>query len=392
MLLRIIRWLRGYVIFTVNGRFPERFINLVNRYGIRAWDMLPYSGGFRGYMTSFCYRDIRSTARKAGVKLKIEKKSGLPFVIKRQKKRIGLPIGAALCAIMLAILGNYVWIIELNGAEGLSQCALNSALEHQGLYIGALKSGINAYETVRGVELEIPEIRWMSVNMLGNKAEVEIKLKHIQPKVNDISKPCNIKSGFDGVITKMIVHSGTAKVKVGSAVTKDTLLVSSKVKNSDDSKYYVTSDAEIYADVNSRFVFSTPSLKNVYYIDNCVVKPDVNINGFCFPVALGEPMRGLFAKNSYYYNLQVLDTILPVGLVAEHGNQIKCKRIKLIEKAQKMILKKNISLAEVFLEPESKVIERKITYIQNENSLKASVNYVFNKNIAVRKNIKVENE
>ena len=48
MLLKIIRLLRGYVVFAVSGAFPERLINLLNTRGIRYWDIVPSEYGFSG--------------------------------------------------------------------------------------------------------------------------------------------------------------------------------------------------------------------------------------------------------------------------------------------------------------------------------------------------------
>jgi len=33
----LFRWIYGYFDFTVNGTFPERFLNLASRKGVRLW-------------------------------------------------------------------------------------------------------------------------------------------------------------------------------------------------------------------------------------------------------------------------------------------------------------------------------------------------------------------
>ena len=39
MLLRLLRFFRGWVSFTVSGKYPERFLNITARKNIRLWDV-----------------------------------------------------------------------------------------------------------------------------------------------------------------------------------------------------------------------------------------------------------------------------------------------------------------------------------------------------------------
>ena len=39
MLLKLLRWLMGYVVFISNGIFAERFMNLTARSQISLWDV-----------------------------------------------------------------------------------------------------------------------------------------------------------------------------------------------------------------------------------------------------------------------------------------------------------------------------------------------------------------
>ena len=51
MLLKLIRWSKGYVDFSASGKFPERFINLTTRNGINVWNLKPTEKGFSGKET-----------------------------------------------------------------------------------------------------------------------------------------------------------------------------------------------------------------------------------------------------------------------------------------------------------------------------------------------------
>lgn len=62
MLLKVIRWSKGYVDFSASGKFPERFINLTTRNGINVWNLKPTEKGLTATMQVYDYKNIRSIA------------------------------------------------------------------------------------------------------------------------------------------------------------------------------------------------------------------------------------------------------------------------------------------------------------------------------------------
>ena len=91
MLVVPLRFLRGYVSFCVKGKFPERFLNITNKYGIGLWGVTPVDGGFEAFMYVSDYKTIRTTARKSRVTLKIKEKYGCLQIV---------PTFDAFCAII----------------------------------------------------------------------------------------------------------------------------------------------------------------------------------------------------------------------------------------------------------------------------------------------------
>ena len=70
MLLKIIRFCRGYVDFRAVGKFPERFLNLTSRYGVNIWNANPTDNGLEASMSVYDYRKIRNLTRKLKIKTK----------------------------------------------------------------------------------------------------------------------------------------------------------------------------------------------------------------------------------------------------------------------------------------------------------------------------------
>ena len=106
-----ISWLFGYLDFYVYGKYPERFITLAARNGIRIWNM--ESGEKFSCRTSIeGYQRLRLYRRRCGVRMKIYRKHGLPFYFRKARKRSGLIIGFFVFAAVYGVLSSYIWFFD----------------------------------------------------------------------------------------------------------------------------------------------------------------------------------------------------------------------------------------------------------------------------------------
>lgn len=253
---RIIRWFRGYVVFTILGRFPERFINLCMRQGRFLFSIKPGKDKFTASMLIRDYREIRPIARASAVRLRISEKHGLPIMLKRYRSRLGLIVGMFVFLIIAEIMQCFVWTVDVHGIETLSESGVIEALYCDGLYEGVFKGSVDIHSVERRMMEENDGIGWMSINIIGTKAEVEIKEKAQKPLIPDFSVPCNIKAIKDGLILRINTKQGKAVIGSGSAVIEGQLLVSAAVENSLDEVEFVRADAEVIAQTLSEASFN----------------------------------------------------------------------------------------------------------------------------------------
>ena len=126
-------------------------------------------------MSAKDYKGIRPAARRAGVRTRIVKKRGAPFYAARYRGRIGIPIGAALGIALLIFLSNFIWTIHISGAEHVSEQRLLRFLSESGIKVGAFRNAADARQAKRDVLLKVDELGWMSVNIIGSHAEIEVR-------------------------------------------------------------------------------------------------------------------------------------------------------------------------------------------------------------------------
>lgn len=391
MILSFLRLLRGYVEFEAQGRFPERFINLLNRRGVAYWNMLPQKTGCRGNLFVKDYLKIRPTARKAEVRLRVKKRRGLPFFLRKYRARRGVAVGAVLAALVLAFLSGFIWDIKVDGLNTISQSRFDSVLRECGLYSGALKGSVDTDAVERKLMLRIPEIRWVSVNALNNICQIQIKEKAARPKKKTASYPCNIRAERDGIITKTVVYSGAKVIESGSAVKKDQLLVSAVVENAENRLSYVHSSADIYADI---FLSKKIILKKNQYIlipkENYTQKSNLNFMWFTLPFKLSASDSTLYCDN-YYKNVVCFnDVSLPISESICRRFYFEREKFTPDQKTAKEILKKRLLLYECFSRENCVIKSRRERFLESDDGFALKADYVMNKNIAVRQRIRVE--
>ncbi len=393
MLIKLIRWLRGYIIFSVSGSFPERFINLLNRSGITYWDLLPDGKLYSGRMLLSDYMKIRKTAKKSSVRLRCKKRVGFPFYIRKYRNRKGIAVGCILAVIVMAVLSQFVWDVQIKGAERLSISKLNSALDECGLKAGVLKSSVDFESVERELVLKVPQIRWISINALNSIAEIEIKEKSVKPKVKTEKYPCNLKASCDGVITKTLVYSGTCAVKRGSAVSENQLLVSCVVEGTSEAEgnlRYVHSNGKIFADVIENKSISIPLENNILIPSkNYIEKSTLDILWFNIPWKLDSSPSEL--KSNVFSNCKLVanEITLPLGVNTVRTYDFEKSQKKLSVKKAKILIKKKACLKEAFNYGNYKIKSKKYSLKELNGKLKLNAEYVVNKNIAVEQRVKI---
>ena len=388
MLIKIIRWLRGYVIFTVSGRFPERFINLLNQRGVLYWNFVPCKEGHRASMSLYDYLHIRKIARRSSVRLRKQKAVGLPFFIKNNKKRKGIFIGGVCALLLMSFLNQFIWVIEINGTNRISDVQVIEALQESGLTVGTYKNTMDVDTIEKDTILRVPDIGWMSINAINNIAKVEIKEKAKSPKISNSVKPCNLKALCDGVITSTTVVNGNCLVKRGSAVVKNQLLVSSVIEDNNQNLTYVHSEGEILADVNEEKTF-TVNTDNSYTLDkNYTEKSKLNFLSFSIPFEMSSSHKGEKLPVFKQYRAYVNNVTLPLGKTVCRNYYCNTNE-KLNSDIAINILKKKIKLQECFEYSKGKIKSKKVNFIQKGNNYTANVIYIINKNIAVKQKLSV---
>ena len=390
MLLGIIRFIKGTVSFRAQGRSPERLLNLTAQRGVLLWNVRPSPQGLEGEMAARDYRRIRPLARKAAVRTTILKKSGFPFLAAAYRGRAGLAVGAALGAALLVFLSQFLWTIDVVGQEHVSEARLRTLLAESGVKTGALCRGVDAGQVKRDILLKVEDISWLSVNIVGCHANVEIKEKTRKPE-NDGDTPCNLKAKEDGVITKITVGEGVTEVKKGSGVAKGDLLVSGVSAAREGTVRYLHAEGEIMADVISEKEFKLPKEDDyISLTENKAERRQLGFLIFRFPCTLSFRFFASAARTEEADWLTADKTALPLGFVTETLHELKTERVTRDEANARAVFNRAALLEELFAKGEGRRVSKELTVAEADGAFTGRVRWVFNENIAESVDFSVE--
>ena len=217
--------LLGFAVCEVKIEQSTALLNVCRRQGI------VYSP-VRGGEEVFCFACrlsllplLMQACTAQGIALKVIRRGGLPMLLWRYRLRAGLSVGALLFAFLLTVGGRVVWDIRIEGNERVEIPVLLEQLEDCGLSVGCWLPSLDTDEVESRLLQESQQIAWVSVNIKGTVATVQIR-ELMKPQSALSPGATNLVAACDGVIESVRLLSGQPSVKVGDVVRAGELLAS----------------------------------------------------------------------------------------------------------------------------------------------------------------------
>lgn len=110
----LLYYILGYVNVVIEGFFIERFINKCISKRIFFWNTnRSKSTIFSANIGVRDYREAVKIAKNCQCKIKINKKSGLPFILNKYRKRKIFAFTLVLMIVCIIAVSNFIWNIEI---------------------------------------------------------------------------------------------------------------------------------------------------------------------------------------------------------------------------------------------------------------------------------------
>ena len=118
---------------------------------------------------------MRPCAKKAGMRMKIVKKSGLPFLLSKNRVHAGLAVGAVCFILITAALSGRIWTVNVTGCETVPEEDIRETVERFGVYPGMRKKQLDTHTVAEEAMSALPDVSWLSVNIVGCSVNVDVR-------------------------------------------------------------------------------------------------------------------------------------------------------------------------------------------------------------------------
>ena len=227
MIEKLFYYLQGYLVLELSGISKERFINLCKNKEIEIIEIFSIKDTWYCKIRCNDYKRIRGFIKKTGCTGKIKEKRGLPFWVKRCKKRKGLLFGSILFILIITQCSSRIWHISVAGGFLHTREQILAVMEEEmGIYGGVLGEQADCFEIEKRLRLDYNEIGWISVEKKGCRLHVMLN-ESTMPKATDVRGfPSHIIADRDGIVCKIEIRAGIPQVKTGDTVKKGDILIS----------------------------------------------------------------------------------------------------------------------------------------------------------------------
>ena len=246
MIIALLHFIKGYIRVKFDGVSSEKILSIMANRKIPVWNLKYRTGTITANIYARDFKKLREVRRNTGVKVKIIRKTGLPFILAKHSKRSGFLVGAVIFFIILKVLSLYIWVINVEGNKSVKSAQILNTLNEIGVAERIRSSKIDAKNSAQNLLLKSDKLAWASLNIEGSVLNVNVS--EIKEKISEHNYPTNLVALKDGIIKKIDAVSGNVTVTVGQNVHKGDVLVSGIV-DSMTSTVFVRSNAEILAQV-----------------------------------------------------------------------------------------------------------------------------------------------
>lgn len=378
--LDIIRFVQGYVEFETRGEFPERLFNILSKNNITVFDLKRIDNKMCGKISIKDYFKIKQYHKKCSVVTRVKKRHGLPFVLKKNRNRIGFLVGFLLCLVVLKILSSMVWNVTVNGNVNISDTEIIEVCEELGIKEGVFKSTIDTRLMSTKIPMEIDGIAWCAVNIEGVRATIEITEERVAEQEEKL--PCNLVAKSDGVIVGTEVYNGAIKVKIGDAVTAGDLLVSGIIDYTNGTSSFEHSSGKVYAKVQKELSYLATYIQTENLPNGKPTKKSVlSFFGLDVPLYLGST-DGIYTKEISKNRYEDNGMYIPITLTTAKFQPIREYSFEIDQKTAEQVAREQIEIMEKETLSESEILSKEESIEVKENGVRLTVKYTCRENIA----------
>ncbi len=316
------------VDFSAEGPDTEKLLNYCAEQGIEITGINKKGFVLSGSVAANRYKTLRIPARKFGIRLKIIKKKGTYFFIKKNYIKAGAVFGFIFVSVIVLFLNMFIWEINIYGNKKVLSENIIASAKEMGLNRGTLSKKHDVQTIEWHILNENEGLALVEINIQGSCANITVRETSEPAEMkSDDDVPVNIIASRYGVIRKMDVFDGQDNAKVGDAVMKGDLLVSAVYEDRHNKLTLKHARANIIAETDYYIKIEFPLKQKLEYKGNLRKKVlEIDFMGMVFKIGNNKKTDRLIAEREEM-QLRFLWIKLPVNLIITRYFDVKQKDI-----------------------------------------------------------------
>ncbi len=261
-MIRPFLYLVGYHVLSVPCSKGADLVNLCAKFGIiyHPIGIRPMEDGESRLLvrvSPHASLRLRTLCHKAEIDARVHSRHGLPSLAGRIFHRPGILLGLCLCALMTFFGGRVIWDVRIEGNSAVSDEVIIDTLRECGIGVGSDKTKIDVDAVKNRFLIVSDEISWITVNITGTVAEVEVREVLAKSEQPDYAAS-NLIAARNGTVVEFDEVRGNIAVELGEAVSEGELLVGGVYGSETSALRFVRSRGRVMALCEREYSISVP--------------------------------------------------------------------------------------------------------------------------------------
>lgn len=254
----LLHFLMGYRTLRIVASSAGEVMNLCRSRGFVYWNLRFCGEHICLDASPITAKKLLCACREHGISAVAENAHGLPSLLWRYRHRWGLAVGALCFAAIIFASSRVLWGIRVDGNSTVSDEEVLAELRASGLSLGCSLSELDTEVVENLVLIHSDEISWISVNLIGTVAHVELReVEEIVPE-EPTYDAANLVASRGGTIEMLEDVRGNVMVKPGDVVSEGELLVGGLYDTAYGGLRYRCAGGKVYARTEYDFLVEIP--------------------------------------------------------------------------------------------------------------------------------------
>lgn len=226
MIFWLTRRLLGSIDYRVEDKYADDAARLLVGSGANYRDLIRCDGYITFTMPSSDGTAFFALCADHGIPIEKVRERGARYFLRKYRRRPGIFVGMLLFAASLIVSRQFIWDMKVVGNENVPSDEIIRNLGELGCGVGSFIPGIDFDLLHNEYLLHDDKLAWISVNVRGTVATVEVRELEVPERMDADGMPYNLVASENGLIKYVEILRGKPVVTEGALVKEGELLAS----------------------------------------------------------------------------------------------------------------------------------------------------------------------